>query len=59
VALAPFAADRNRERMGAFADLAIRLRFDPARPARILELSADTREAAEGYHERLVLIAED
>jgi hypothetical protein len=59
VTLAPFAADPNRARMGGFADLAIRLRFDPARPARILELSADTPDGAEGYHERLVLIAED
>lgn len=59
VALAPFAADANRARMGDFADLAIRLRFDPAAPARILELSADTAAADGGYHERMVLLAEE
>ena len=59
VVLRPFAADPNRARMGAFADLALRLRFDPDRPDRILELSADTPDAAGGYHQRLTLITED
>ena len=45
--------------MGAFADLTLRLRFDPERPESILELSADTAAGEPGYHERLVLIAED
>jgi hypothetical protein len=55
----PFAADPNRAKMGAFADLGLRFRFDPAVPARILELSADTAAAEGVYHDRLVLIAED
>lgn len=59
VTLTPFAADPNRARMGAFADLVIRLRFDPADPARILELSADTPAGADGYHERMTLVAEE
>lgn len=57
--LTPFAADRERARMGAFGDLEIRLRYDPADPARILELSADTTGDAGGYHERMTLVAED
>jgi hypothetical protein len=59
VVLRPFAADPNRARMGAFADLALRLRFDPERPDRILELSADTTDAAGGYHQTLRLVTED
>lgn len=59
VTLIPFAGDPNRAKMGAFADLSLRLRFDPARPERILELSADTAPGGEGYHEKMVLIAED
>jgi hypothetical protein len=59
VTLTPFAADANRARLGAFADLTIRLHVDPARPERILELSANTAAGADGYHETMVLIAED
>ena len=59
VTLTPFAADRNRDRMGGFGDLALRLRFDPAAPARILELSADTTAGEGGYHEKMVLVRED
>lgn len=55
----PFAGDPNRARLGAFADLTLRLRYDRARPERILELSADTAPGEAGYHEKLVLIAED
>jgi hypothetical protein len=57
--LHPFVQDPNRGRMGAFGDLAIALRFDPQRPERILELSADTPPGEEGYHDRLVLVMED
>ena len=57
--LHPFVQDPNRGRMGAFGDLAIALRFDPARPERILELSADTPAGEGGYHDRLVLVVED
>ena len=59
VTLEPFANDPNRAKMGLFADLTLRLRFDPAQPGRILELSADTAAGGEGYHEKMVLIAED
>ena len=57
--LTPFAADPNRPRMGAFGDLAIRLRYDPAEPARLLELSADTAAGDGSYHERMLLIGEE
>jgi hypothetical protein len=56
VTLSPFTDDPNRPRMGAFADLVIRLRFDPEAPSRILELSADTPA---GDHERMVLATEE
>ena len=59
VTLSPFAADRNRARLGSYADLTLRLRFDEDRPGDLLELSSDTAEAGEGYHHRLTLIAED
>jgi len=59
VTLTPFAADPNRARMGDFGELAIRLRFDPAEPGRILELSADTAAADGGYHEKMTLIGEE
>ena len=59
VTIVPFADDPNRPRMGVFADLALRLRFDPAQADRILELSADTAPGGGGYHEKMVLIAED
>jgi hypothetical protein len=57
--LAPFTHDANRDRMGAFGSLVIRLRFDPAEPSRILELSADTAAGDAGYHERMLLAAEE
>jgi hypothetical protein len=59
VVVRPFTGDPNRAKMGDFADLGLTFRFDPAAPARILELSADTAAARGGYHDRLVLIAED
>jgi hypothetical protein len=59
VVLHPFEADRNRGRMGAFADLTLSLRFDADEPGRLLELSADTAGDADGYHHRLTLNAED
>jgi len=59
VTLSPFARDPNRAKLGLFADLVLRLRFDPAQPERILELSADTAPGEDGYHEKMVLIAED
>jgi len=59
VVLHPFEADRNRARMGAFGDLALRLRFDADEPARLLELSADTAGDAGGYHHRLTLTEGD
>lgn len=59
VTLAPFAADPNRDRMGGFGDLTLRLRFDPKSPERILELSADTAAGAGGYHETMTLVREE
>jgi hypothetical protein len=59
VTIVPFASDPNRAKMGPFADLSLRLRFDPERPTRILELSADTAPGGEGYHEKMTLIVED
>ena len=59
IAIQPFVADRNRARLGPFADLTLRLRFDAADPGRLLELSADTARDADGYHHRLTLVAED
>lgn len=59
VTLQPFAHDPNRARMGIFADLTLTLRYDPADPGRPLELSADTAPGPNGYHDRLVLIAEE
>lgn len=59
VTLAPFAGDPNRAKLGAFADLTLRIAFDPAEPGRILELSADTAGGEGGYHELMVLIGEN
>lgn len=59
VTLTPFAADPNRDRMGGFGDLTLRLRFDPKSPERILELSADTAAGAGGYHETMTLVREE
>jgi hypothetical protein len=57
VVLRPFEGDRNRERMGVFKDLEVRLRFEE--PERLLELSADTPGDGDGYHHRLTLTGED
>jgi hypothetical protein len=57
--LAPFTHDANRDRMGAFGSLVIRLRFDPEAPSRILELSTDTAAGDGGYHERMLLVPEE
>jgi hypothetical protein len=59
VAMLPFAGDENRGRMGAFADLELRVSYDADRPGRLLELSADTPPGKGGYHHRLTLIAEE
>lgn len=48
----PFASDRNRDKMGDFADLTLRFGFEGQD---IISLSADTPEAAGGYHESMVL----
>lgn len=57
--LHPFAADKNRDRMGEFGTFALHLTFDPARPERLVELKADTAAGAGGYTETLTLIAEE
>lgn len=51
--LTPFAADPNRDRMGGFAGLTLRIGYDGPR---ILRLSADTGGAETGYHDRLRLM---
>ena len=56
IGLHPFAADPNRDRLGAFGDLTLTLALDPARPGRLLDLKADTGAARDGYSERMVLI---
>lgn len=56
IVLHPFAADPNRARLGAFAELTLTLALDPARPGRLLDLKADTGAAPGGYSERMVLI---
>lgn len=56
--LHPFAEDANRERLGAFGDLALSITFDPAEPGRLIELKADTGGGAGGYTEILRLIPE-
>ncbi len=59
VTLHPFAGDRNRARMGVFADLALTIGFDPDDPGRLLSLMADTGAGSGGYSESLTLIAEE
>lgn len=59
VVLHPFATDPNAARLGDFATLALTLRFDPADPARLLELKADTAAGPQGYTERLLLTPEE
>lgn len=59
VVLHPFAADPNAAHLGDFASLALTLRFDPADPARLLELKADTAAGLQGYTEHLLLIPEE
>ena len=55
--LTPFAADPNRDRMGAFAGLTLRL-LHAGDPPRLLRLSADTGSAPEGYHDEMRLVEE-
>ena len=56
IVLHPFAADPNRARLGAFAELTLTLALDPAQPGRLLDLKADTGAAPGGYSEHMVLI---
>jgi hypothetical protein len=58
VVLHPFETDPNRARMGDFAGLSLSLSYDPAIPARILELKADTAAGGQGYTETLTLMPE-
>jgi hypothetical protein len=59
VVLQPFAADPNRGRMGDYADVSLRFRFEAEHPDRLLELSADTAGNEGGYHHRMTLAGED
>ncbi|MEZ5797691.1 MAG: hypothetical protein R3D63_09640 [Paracoccaceae bacterium] len=56
VILQPFAQDPNRDRMGIYGDLTLSISVDPARPDRILALSADTAAGDSGYSEHLLLV---
>lgn len=55
--ITPFANDPNRARMGAFADLTLRIGFEGP-PLRLLHLSADTGTTAAAYHDEMRLIGE-
>lgn len=58
VVLRPFAEDQNAARLGAFANLTITLRYDPAEPYRLLELLAHTETDGSGYSETMTLVGE-
>lgn len=55
VTLHPFANDPNRDRMGAFAELTLHFVVSDAVPGHFLQLTADTPDAATGYHEAITL----
>lgn len=59
VTLRPFAQDKNRARMGEFADLTLRFGISDAVPGRFLLLSADTAVASTGYHETITLMPQE
>lgn len=59
VIMHPFDNDPNRDRLGDFADIAVTLRYDPADPARLLQLSADTADGDSGYTETMTLLPEE
>ena len=59
VTLEPFAADPNRDRLGAFAALRLELSVNSDRPGKLLSLKADTGAAPGGYSEVMVLIGEE
>jgi hypothetical protein len=56
VTLQPFKSDPNRDRMGEFAGLSLRFVISDAVPGHFLLLSADTPDAASGYHETITLM---
>lgn len=56
VTLHPFEADPNRGRMGDFAGLSLRFVISDSVPGHFLSLSADTPDAATGYHEAITLM---
>lgn len=53
--LQPFATDARKAELGAFGGLTLTLVWDPARPAQLLELLADTGAGSGGYSEHLIL----
>ena len=55
--LRPFADDPNRAKMGAFADLVLRIELQPGAPVPLRALSADTTAAGGDYRETLTLEA--
>lgn len=58
VVMRPFAEDQNAARLGAFVNLTITLRYDPAEPYRLLELLAHTGTDNSGYSETMTLVGE-
>lgn len=58
IILHPFAEDKMRHRMGAFAELTLRLVVAFDQPGRILALSADAGAVDATYHESLILMSE-
>lgn len=58
IILHPFADDKMRHRMGAFAALTLRFVVAPDQPGRILALSADAEAVDATYHESLILMSE-
>ena len=59
IILRPFAEDKMRDRMGAFAELTLRFVVAPDQPGRILAMSADAVAVDATYHESLTLLAEE
>jgi len=58
IILRPFAEDKARDRMGAFAELTLRFVVAPDQPGSILALSADVVAVDGAYHESLTLLTE-
>lgn len=56
ITVKPFEKDPNLNQLGDFATLSLTMTLDPAQPARLLSLKADTAAGAAGYSETMTLI---